>query len=383
MKVGFGTTALARSSAHGGVDGIGSYTRELGRALLARGGIGLVPAGFGAVAGNDVFPGARPPVNLGRHEVATVLGAVTPWTSIDERALRAESVDVFHATDHLIPKLSSAPVIATLMDAIPLSHPEWTTIRLAALRRWLLRRSGTWADHVITISDYSKREIVEHFGIAPERISVVPLGVHPRFFERIDQAERAEVLKRLGLPAQFFLCVGTLQPRKNLERVLDAHASLPADLRRAIPLVIVGRAGWGCEQLVARLGAGGDGNVRWLQYLPDHDVRALMQSASALVFASLCEGFGLPVVEAFASGLPVVASSTTSVPEVAGDAAILVDPSRTDEIADGMRMIVEQEGKADMLRGAGLARARELNWSACAEKTVAVYEAVLRGTRYS
>ncbi|AOK58422.1 glycosyltransferase family 1 protein [Burkholderia ubonensis] len=383
MRIGFGTTALARSSAHGGVDGIGSYTRELGRALLARGGVDLVPAGFGAVAGDDVFPRARPPVNLGRHEVATVLGAVTPWTAIDEKALRAEHVDVFHATDHLIPKLSTTPVVATLMDAIPLSHPEWRTIRLAALRRWLLRRSGTWADHVITISDYSKQEIVEHFGIAPERISVVPLGVHPRFFERIDRADRDEVLKRLGLPAQFFLCVGTLQPRKNLERVLDAHASLPADLRRDIPLVIVGRAGWGCEHLVARLRAEGDGSVRWLQYLPDHDVRALMQSASALVFASLCEGFGLPVVEAFASGLPVVASNTTSVPEVAGDAAILVDPSSIGEIAEGMRTIIGQPGKADALRAAGLTRARELNWPACAEKTLAVYETILGTTRRS
>ncbi|AIO31095.1 glycosyltransferase family 4 protein [Burkholderia pseudomultivorans] len=380
MKVGFGTTALARSIAHGGVDGIGSYTREVGRALLARGGVDLVPAGFGAVVGGDVFPGARPPLNLGRHDVATLLSAVTPWTYIDEKALAAERVDVFHATDHLIPKLSSMPVIATLMDAIPLSHPEWTTIKLAALRRWLLRRSGAWADHVITISEYSKQEIVVHFGIAPERISVVPLGVHPRFFERIDPAAREAVLTRLGLPAQFFLCVGTLQPRKNLERVVDAHASLPADLRRAVPLVVVGRAGWGCEQLVARLRANEDGSVRWLQYLPDHDVRALMQSASALVFASLCEGFGLPVVEAFASGLPVVASSTTSVPEVAGDAAILVDPDSTGDIANGMRQIVEQSGKADALREAGLVRARELNWAACADKTLAVYEAVLGGT---
>jgi alpha-1,3-rhamnosyl/mannosyltransferase len=380
VKVGFGTTALARSSAHGGVDGIGSYTRELGRALLARSGIDLVPAGFGAVVGNDAFPGARPPVNLGRHEIATVLGAVTPWSWVDGQALRAERVDIFHATDHLIPKLSGIPVIATLMDAIPLSHPEWTTIRLAALRRWLLRRSGHWADHVITISDYSKREIVEHFGIAPDRISVVPLGVHPRFFERIDPAERAAVLKRLGLPEQFFLCVGTLQPRKNLERVVDAHASLPAALRRDVPLVIVGRAGWGCEQLVARLSADQGGSVRWLQYLPDHDVRALMQSGSALVFASLCEGFGLPVVEAFASGLPVVASNTTSVPEVAGDAAILIDPASVGEIADGMRLIVEQPGKVNALRAAGLARARALNWPACADQTVAVYDAVLRGT---
>ncbi|MBR7915027.1 glycosyltransferase family 4 protein [Burkholderia vietnamiensis] len=383
MKVGFGTTALARSSAHGGVDGIGSYTRELGRALLARGGIDLLPAGFGAVVDDEAFPGARPPVNLGRHEIATVLGAVTPWSWVDGKGLRAERVDVFHATDHLIPKLSGIPVIATLMDAIPLSHPEWTTIRLAALRRWLLRRSGHWADHVITISDYSKREIVEHFGIAPDRISVVPLGVHPRFFERIDPAERAAVLKRLGLPEQFFLCVGTLQPRKNLERVVDAHASLPPALRRDIPLVIVGRAGWGCEQLVARLNAVQDGGVRWLQYLPDHDVRALMQSGTALVFASLCEGFGLPVVEAFASGLPVIASNTTSVPEVAADAAILIDPASVGEIADGMRLIVGQTDKADALRAAGLARARALNWSTCADQTLAVYDAVLRGTRRS
>lgn len=379
MKVGFGTTALARSRAHGGVDGIGSYTRELGAALLARGAVDLVPAGFGAVVGADVFPRARPPVNLGRHEIATVLAAVTPWTCVDEKAFGAERVDLFHATDHLIPKLSSTPVVATLMDAMLLAHPEWTTASFAALRRWLWRHSGTWADHVITISDYSKQEIVEHFGIAPARISVVPLGVHPRFFERIGRVERDATLKRLGLPEQFFLCVGTLQPRKNVERVVDAHASLPLALRRDVPLVIVGRAGWGCEQLVARLRADDGGSIHWLQYLSDDDVRTLMQSASALVFASLCEGFGLPVVEAFASGLPVVASGTTSVPEVAGDAAILIDPTSVGEIADGMRQVVEQPGKADALREAGLIRARELNWPACAEKTLAVYEAVLGG----
>jgi glycosyltransferase involved in cell wall biosynthesis len=381
VKVGFGTTALARSIAHGGVDGIGSYTREVGRALLAQGDVDLVPAGYRAFVGEDVFPGARPPVNLGRHSVATMLGAVSPWTYVDEKGLAAEGVDLFHATDHLIPKLSSIPVVATLMDAIPLSNPEWTTMTLAPLSRWLLRRSGTWADHVITISEFSKQAIVEHFRIAAERISVVPLGVHPRFFERIDPSARAEVLQRLGLPERFFLCLGTLQPRKNVERIVDAHARLPADMRREIPLVIVGRAGWGCESLVARLQAiEAEGTVRWLQYLPDFDVRALMQSASALVFASLCEGFGLPVVEAFASGLPVVASNTTSVPEVAADAAVLVDPSNADEIADAMRLVVDDSTKAETLREAGLARARKLNWQACAEKTMTVYRSVLRGS---
>ncbi|MEM5401971.1 glycosyltransferase family 1 protein [Paraburkholderia unamae] len=381
MKVGFGTTALARSIAHGGVDGIGSYTRELGRALLADGGVDLVPVGYRAFVGEDVLPGARPPLDLGSHAVMATLGAVSPWKCVAEKELVAERVDVFHATDHLIPKLSAIPVVATLMDAIPLSNPEWTTVKLAALRRWLLRRSGAWADHVVTISEYSKRAIVEHFGIAPERISVVPLGVHPRFFKQIDQTDRDEVLKHLDLPKRFFLCVGTLQPRKNIERVLDAHASLPARLRRDVPLVVVGRAGWGCESLVARLRASeAEGSARWLQYLPDFDVRALMQSATALVFASLCEGFGLPVVEAFASGLLVIASNTTSVPEVAAEAAIMVDPSNAGDIADAMRQVTEHTRDADALREAGLARARELTWQACAEKTVAVYRSVLDGS---
>ncbi|CAD6509623.1 D-inositol-3-phosphate glycosyltransferase [Paraburkholderia hiiakae] len=381
MKVGFGTTALARSIAHGGVDGIGSYTRELGRALLAGGEVELVPVGYRTFVGEGVLPGAGSPVNLGRHAVMATLGAVSPWKCVAEKDLVAEQVDVFHATDHLIPKLSAIPVIATLMDAIPLSNPEWTTVKLAALRRWLLRRSGAWADHVVTISEYSKRSIVEHFGIAPERISVVPLGVHPRFFDQIDQAARDEVLKRLGLPGRFFLCVGTLQPRKNIERVLDAHSSLPAGLRREVPLVVVGRAGWGCESLVARLRASEtEGGARWLQYLPDFDVRALMQSASALVFASLCEGFGLPVVEAFASGLLVIASNTTSVPEVAADAAILVDPGNAGDIAEAMRYVTKHTREADTLREAGLARARELTWQACAQKTVAVYRSVLGGS---
>ncbi|MEX3991320.1 glycosyltransferase family 4 protein [Paraburkholderia sp. EG286A] len=381
MKVGFGTTALARSIAHGGVDGIGSYTRELGRALLAGGGVDLVPVGFRAFVGNDVLPGARPPVNLGRHAVMATLGAVSPWKCVAEEELVTQHVDVFHATDHLIPKLSAIPVIATLMDAIVLSNPEWTTVKLAALRRWLLRRSGTWADHVITISEYSKRSIVEHFGISAERISVVPLGVHPRFFGQIDQTARDEVLKRLGLPERFFLCLGTLQPRKNLDRVMDAHSSLPPGLRREFPLVVVGMAGWGCESLVARLRASEtEGRARWLQYLPDFDVRVLMQSASALVFTSLGEGFGLPVVEAFASRLLVIASNTTSVPEVAADAAILVDPCSSGEIADAMRLVIEGPREADVIREAGLARARAFTWQACAEKTLAVYQSVLDGS---
>lgn len=141
---------------------------------------------------------------------------------------------------------------------------------------------------------------------------------------------------------------------------------------------MVGREGWGSEALVRRLQAlQVEGAVYWLQYLPDEDMRALMQSASALVFPSLGEGFGLPVLEAYASCLPVVASNTTSLPEVAGQAAVLVDPGDSHAIAEGMCRIVEDSALAGRLITAGLERARSFTWHACAIRTQAVYRSVL------
>jgi alpha-1,3-rhamnosyl/mannosyltransferase len=378
MRVGFGTTVLARGLAHGGIDGIGFYTRELGNALLLQENLDLISAGFGALCGKEVLPGAEEGIDLGNYAPRALQGFFARRVWPEERQLVGK-VDLFHATDHLIPKFAHLPVVATLMDAIPLSHPQWIRTSLARSKRWLWRRTGRWADHVLTISDYSKQEIIRHFGIAAEQITVVPLGVHPRFWVQVDADFRQALRRKLNLPERFFLFVGTLQPRKNLERVLDAHASLPVALQREAPLVVVGRAGWGCEHLIARMcDSGASGHVKWLEYLPDQEVRALMQTATALVFPSLCEGFGLPVVEAFASGLPVITSNTTSLPEVAGEAALLVDPESPSEIAEAMQLLANDEGWGFRLREAGLVRVRDFTWKACAERTMAVYKQVLR-----
>jgi alpha-1,3-rhamnosyl/mannosyltransferase len=378
MRLGFGCTVLAKGLAHGGVDGIGSYTRELGARFSAADDVELVPVSFGIPAGEG-FPWRRDALRMsGRYARMALLAALSPL-SFPTRDL-GKRFDLFHATDHLVPKYRDFPVVATLMDAIPLSHPEWVRMRLARQKNWLWRRAARWADHVLTISEYSRDEIVRHFGIAHDKITVVPLGVDERYFERFDAQRKKETLDRLGLPERFFLCVGTLQPRKNLERVLDAHAALPAALQKDVPLVVVGRNGWGTDALAARLADPAfRGRVHWLKYLPDADVRCLMQCAQALVFASLCEGFGLPVVEAFASGLPVIASNTTSVPEVAGDAALLVDPLDVGGIADAMRQIAGQPGLAARLAAAGEQRARALSWSTCAAQTLDVYRRVLDG----
>lgn len=375
MRVGFGCTVLANGLQHGGVDGIGSYTRELGGRLEGHESISLLPLSFGVPAIAN-FPLARTPVRvMSRYAPMATVSAICPFAF----PTMGIGMDVFHATDHLIPRFSGIPVVATLMDAIPLSHPEWVRMRLAGLKRWLWRRASRWADHVITISDYSKREIATHFDINPEKISVVPLGVDERYFERFDSHEKQDVIQRLDLPEQFFLFVGTLQPRKNIGRVLDAHAALSSRLRKNVPLVVVGRNGWGCESLVARLRDEASHRfVFWLDYLPDRELRVLMQMAQALVFPSLCEGFGLPVAEGFASGLPVITSNTTALPEVAKDAALLVNPLNVGEISDAMRQVVEVSGLNERLVNAGLCRAHELSWAACAEKTLNIYQRVLR-----
>ena len=378
MRVGFGCTVLAQGLCRGGVDGIGSYTRELGCRLSASEDIELLPVTFNASAGKEFPFSAKMLCRLPRYAPMAGFSAVSSLSFPKGDA--GGAMDLFHATDHLIPKFSDIPVVATLMDAIPLSHPEWVRARFLGAKRWLWRRAAQWADHVLTISEYSKQEIARCFGIAHEKISVIPLGVDDRYIERFLLDEKREILRRLDLPARFFLTVGTLQPRKNVGRIIEAHAALPTSLQKEIPLVIVGRNGWGCEMLVSRLNdEDARGRVHWLKYLPDREVRLLMQTAEALVFPSLHEGFGLPVVEAFASGLPVITSNTTALPEVAQNAALLVDPLDTGQICDAMRQIAEDSGLARKLVSAGESRARALSWSTCADRTAEIYRKVLQG----
>lgn len=376
MKIAFSATILARGLAGPGIDGIGTYTRHLGAALARCGEVSVVPVGFGVDVPAQTVPDADTALRLPAYAPAAVRCALT-GVAFNAAALRARGVALFHATDHRVPRLRGLPVVATLHDAIPLAHPQWERARLGALKRWIWRRAATWADRVLTVSEYARGQLVEHFGLPHERIDVTPLGVDPGRFERVDPETRAEVLRAHALRPGFFLCVGTLQPRKNLERALDAHARLPADLRAQMPLVVVGRPGWNCEALMRRLAAGPEGGVVWLRYLPEPALQALMQSATALVFPSLSEGFGLPVLEAFAAGLPVITSNTTSLPEVAGDAALLVDPLEVDAIAEAMRAIAESPTLAARLAEAGGRRARLFTWQACAQATLRSYRRVL------
>lgn len=378
IRVGLGATLLARAGDE--VDGIGVMVRQLRQHLPAQG-VHVEPWVF-----PEIFAKPHPPPQSEYECFPHSFNASLLWAWLSNRttpgaAALHSRVDLFHAADYRIPRLRQLPVVATLHDAIPIMAPHWVNPRLRRLKNLLLRRTAAWADQVTALSAAMVPDLVRYLGVREETITVVPPGVDQRFFEPTDPQRVRQVLERYDLRSGYVLTVGTVQPRKNFARLIRAHRALPLTLRREHPLVIVGKAGWRIEDTlheIASMEANGDG--RWLRFVPQQDLYCLYRGARVFVFPSLYEGFGLPVLEAFASGLPVVTSSTSALPEAAGDAALLVNPGSEAEIATAMHELLANTGLADELRQRGIARARHFSWERCAAGMVAVYRQVLART---
>jgi alpha-1,3-rhamnosyl/mannosyltransferase len=369
VRVGIGVTVYLQGRANKHMDGIGYYTKEIFDKLknLSE----MRPIVFGRSEFHKLDD--KPVFEMNSYASSAAFSGITNLPFLGTGEL-AKKIDIFHATDHRTPKLRGVPVVATLMDAIPLSHPQWTNQNLRQLKNWLWRKSGQWADHIITISDFSRVEISKFFKIPESKISVIHLGVDGRYFERLSEVD-SSVLLKYALPEKFFLFVGTLQPRKNIERIVLAHELLPPSFRAEYPLIIVGSEGWGCGDLIAKLNSfkAGD-SIRWLKNVDDYEKRVLMQRSTALVYPSLIEGFGLPVLEGFASQTPVITSNSSSIPEVAGDAAWLLDPLNVKEIAEAMYTIANDKTLANDFVNKGISRVKKFSWDLCAQKTFKIYE---------
>lgn len=275
---------------------------------------------------------------------------------------RVESVveaDLVHATT-IIPAATRLPLVVTIHDLAFLRHPEFFTERGNRNFRRSLAIVRDAARLVLCSSRATIADCIDA-GIDRSRLRHVPLGVET---VAVTDADRARVAATYELPGRFVLFVGTLEPRKNLARLLAALASIPG----APPLVVVGMEGWG-EAVPVHAH-----DVRFLGYVPRHNLPAIYEAATVVAMPSLWEGYGLPVVEAMAHGAPVVTSRGTSTEEVAGGAAVLVDPLDVDSIAAGL---VRAESERDALVAAGLRRAAECTWDVTVEATVAAYREVL------
>lgn len=374
MRIGYGATVLARGLSSGSVDGIGRVSASLMQALLRRPGIELTPFTYTAQAQASI-PGA---IAVGTYspQAAASLLLSSGFPSM-ERVFEGQ-LDLVHATDHFIPRLRNTPVLATLMDAIPLVRPDWVAYRFKTIKNIMWRKSAQWADHVVTLSDWSKREIAQAFSLADDKISIVPPGVDASWHGPFDAETLARVRQAHQLPATYFLFIGTLQPRKNLECLLQAHALLPQEIRDNFPLLIAGHRGWADQKLTSRLHNTDERGVRWLNYVPQGDLPCVLHLASALLFPSLHEGFGLPILEAFAAATPVIAANATAIPEVAGDAAMLLPPNDIGQWREAMQAIALGKLPVDQMRARGRLRAQHFTWERSASSMVSLYQQLVR-----
>lgn len=322
-----------------------------------------------------------PPVGFGVTRPAW--GTDAPWSRIVWEqtglalAARQGQLDLLHGTVYANPLLAPCPTVVTVHDLSFVHYPatvrRFNRVYLRAVTRLAARR----AVRVIADSESTRRELVAWLGLPATKVVTVSIAADERF--RPAPADAVDAFRRQrGLPARFALFLGTLEPRKNLVRLLDAYAACRARLTETLPLVIAGSRGWYYDEIFARVRELGlQDAVEFAGFVPAAELPWWYRAADIFVYPSLYEGFGLPVLEAMASGTAVITSNTSSLPEVAGDAAILVDPSDVEALAEALVRVLNDPDLRLAMSAAGVRQAAKFSWRRCAEETVTVYREAL------
>jgi glycosyltransferase involved in cell wall biosynthesis len=324
------------------------------------------------------FTGRWPHVSVRRTLPHTPLVRV-PLTFPVE--LRRRPVDLLHV-QFTAPPFAPCPVVSTIHDLAFEHLPETFNRRSWMQLRLTVRRTARTAAHIITPSEFSRRDLIETYGVRPERISVTLEAAAPHF--RPASAESvADVKRRYRLGADYVLAVGSIQPRKNLVRLIQAYSNLRRSRSQAkLPqLVLVGKRAWLYGETLSAVEQSGvaQTDVIFTGYVPEQDLPALYTGAVCFVYPSYFEGFGLPPLEAMACGAPVITGDRTSLPEVVGDAGLLVNPFDTDAIGAAIERVIDDGELRSRLRARGLKRAAQFSWRETARKTLEVYQRATGG----
>ncbi len=359
--------------------GLGRYAACLACGLAAR-----LPGRLALFYNRE--QGIEPPGELAYLPARTIALGYKPWRMLIWAGQLAgmgfdrllPGAELFHATEHLLLPLRHVPTVLTVHDLIFHHLPQ----HHKPLNRWYLRLTLPLycrrADHIIAVSEHTRSDLIRLYRLPPHKISVVYEAADPRFVPQPAEAV-ADILRRYGLPERYLLFVGTIEPRKNLPRLLSAFERLYAQ-RLTDALVIVGKRGWLYDDFFAALERSpARAAVLMPGFVPDDDLPALYTGAQALALPSLYEGFGLPALEAMATGTPVVCSDRASLPEIVGDAGVLVNPLDVDAISDGLRRVLCEPDLRSQLRERGLAQASRFSWDESARQTLAVYRKLLPG----
>lgn len=378
MRIGIDYTSAVRQGA-----GIGRYTRELVRALMRQDVQNQYT--FLAACGGVPDPGAA------LQDISPHTNARTLRLPLSDRALNVlwhrlrvpmavewltGALDIYHSPDFSLPPVRRAHTILTVHDLSFMRVPECSDPHLRAYLLQVVPASVRRADVVLADSESTRRDVMELLQVPAARVQVVYAGVEERF-QRIRDARALEMVRqRYQLPPRFVLAVGTLQPRKNYERLIEAYARLERAIRSQVKLVIVGGEGWMYEGIYHRVHELKlQDTVLFPGFVADEHLPALYSLAELLAFPSLYEGFGLPPLEAMACGTPVVCSNASSLPEVVGSAALAFNPLDVNALTEALARGLGDPSLRAVLAQRGLIQARYFTWSQAAARLLEVYEA--------
>ena len=381
---------LAADSLQRPLTGIGRYTYELAKRLAAHKDIArLRYFSMGSWVANPLAdlderqPGStrhspdRPSL---RTILATNRAAVRVYQALTPTLygwrLRGNNRAIYHSPNFIVPPFNGA-VVSTVHDLSHILHPKFHPQARVDFMNLAFDVSMKRTDHVITDSETVRTEFLNRFNWAPERVTAIALGVDPEYHPR-SADELHAVLAQWGLRFQgYVLYVGSIEPRKNLERLLKAYSTLPLAMRREHPLVMAGSRGWHSDQIHKQMEIGrAEGWVHYLSFVSQAHLPLLYAGAALFAYPSLYAGFGLPIAEAMASGVPVITSRVSCMPEVAGGAARLVNPLDVEDVATALRDSLDSRSWRNEARQLGLARAINFSWKDCAQRTVGVYKSI-------
>lgn len=381
MKVAINATSLL-----GQPTGIGHYTRELLAHLQTVPEVEVHPFNYLGQWGRipeQAQGGVRSGGNvswLRRHVPLSVRMLARPLLVALRVTpqMRRLGIELYHEPS-FFPVAAPCPVVITVQDLSYVRYPEHHMPHIVRIFNRRVPRAVERAAAVIVPSGFIRDEVLSLYGTDPAKVHVTPYAAGPQFHPRAPEEVRATLAAYDLEAGRYLLAVGTLEPRKNLIQALRAYQMLPATLREQYPLAIVGMRGWESSEFWRELTTmERSGQVRPLGYVPAAELPLLYAGAALFVYPSVYEGFGLPPLEAMASGVPVVTSDRASLPEVVGDAGVQVPPDDPQPLAEAIRRMLEDPDEAQQRVGLGLERARGFSWSRCAEDTVAVYRLAVR-----
>jgi alpha-1,3-rhamnosyl/mannosyltransferase len=309
------------------------------------------------------------------HYIPVLNGPVTRALEQLESRQRIESTKehLYHETNFVL-KPHKGPKVVTVHDLSIHRYPEYHPKDRVAFMTKGMKRTMEKADQIITVSEFVKNEVIEHYSLDSDIVTAVPNAVDDAYRPRTEQ-QCGEYLRKYHLEYQrYLLIVGSVEPRKNLSLLLDSYRDLPDDTKATYPLIHIGPSGWKNTEIQSKANdLAASGCFRSLGYVEQSDLPYLLSGAAGLAFPSVYEGFGLPALEAIASGVPLLSSCTSALPEVIGEAGILIDPYSRTEITSGLSRLLDRGKPVEKMIEVGLARAKHFSWARTAKETYDVY----------